>query len=67
MNIDRMVMRLAGVFVLTSLLLSQIHTVKWLWFAAFVGANLLQASFTGYCPLVLILKRLGFKSGAAFQ
>ncbi|NLI80807.1 MAG: DUF2892 domain-containing protein [Deltaproteobacteria bacterium] len=67
MNIDRMVMRLAGVFVVTSLLLSQIHTLKWLWFAAFVGANLLQASFTGYCPLVLILKRLGFKSGAAFQ
>jgi hypothetical protein len=37
----------------------------WLWFTAFVGFNLLQSSFTGFCPLAMILKRLGVKSGAA--
>ena len=52
--------------VLASLLLSQLHSVHWLWFTAFVGANMLQASFTGFCPLAMILGRLGVKSGAAF-
>jgi hypothetical protein len=67
MNIDRMVFRFAGSFVLISLLLSRIHTPKWLWLTAFVGANLLQASFTGFCPLAKILKRYGFKPGEAFR
>lgn len=67
MNLDRMVVRLAGTFILLSLLLSQIHTPKWLWFTAFVGFNLLQASFTGFCPIVKILKRLGIKPGEAFR
>ncbi len=67
MNIDRLVLRFAGSFILISLLLSQIHSRHWLWFTAFVGANLLQASFTGFCPLAKILKSLGFKPGEAFQ
>jgi hypothetical protein len=67
MNIDRLVLRFAGSFILVSLLLSQIHTMKWLWFTAFVGANLLQSSFTGFCPLAKILKAFGFKAGEAFQ
>ena len=67
MNIDRLVLRFAGSFVLVSLLLSWLHSPYWLWFTAFVGANLLQASFTGFCPLAKILKALGFKPGEAFN
>jgi len=65
-SIDQWVFRIAGLFVLASLLLSQLHSHWWLLFTAFVGANMLQASFTGFCPLALILDRLGFRSGAAF-
>lgn len=65
-NIDKWVFRFAGTFILLSLLLSQLHSVYWLWFTAFVGANMLQASFTGFCPLAMILKRLGVVSGQAF-
>lgn len=66
MNIDKMVFRLAGLFILVSLLLSQVHSVYWLWFTAFVGANLFQASFTGFCPLATILKKIRIQPGAAF-
>lgn len=65
-SIDTLVFRFAGVFVLASLVLAQYHSTNWLWFTAFVGANLLQASFTGFCPLAFILKRLGVPAGAAF-
>ena len=67
MTIDRAVMAFAGSMILLSVALSQLLSVNWLWFTAFVGANLLQASFTGFCPLAIILKRLGLKSGCAFM
>jgi hypothetical protein len=60
-------MAFAGTFILVSLALSQYHHVYWLWFTAFVGANLLQAAFTGFCPLAKILKALGAKPGEAFN
>ena len=66
MNIDTAVFRFAGVMILVSLLLSQLHSVHWLRLTAFVGANLLQASFTGFCPLARFLARFGLKPGAAF-
>jgi hypothetical protein len=66
MNIDRAVFAVAGTFILISLLLAHYHSELWLWFTALVGANLLQSAFTGICPLVPILKKLGFKSGNAF-
>ncbi|MBD9362011.1 YgaP family membrane protein [Methylomonas fluvii] len=66
MSIDRLVMAFAGSFVLISLALAHWHSPNWLWFTAFVGANLLQASFSGFCPLAIILKKLGVKSGCAF-
>ena len=65
-GIDQLVMRVAGLFVLLSLLLSELHSSNWLWFTAFVGANLLQASFTGFCPMAKILSWLGVKPGIAF-
>jgi hypothetical protein len=66
MSIDRIVMAFAGTVILVSLALSQLHSPQWLWLTAFVGANLLQASFTRFCPLAMILKRLGARSGVAF-
>jgi len=67
MNVDSLVMRFAGLFVLVSLALAHWHSPNWLWFTAFVGANMLQASFTGFCPLAMILKRFGLKPGCAFN
>lgn len=65
-TVDQMVFRIAGVFVLLSLVLAQFHSPYWLWFTAFVGANMLQSSFTGFCPLAMILHKLGVKPGQAF-
>ena len=67
MNIDRFVMAFAGAMTLLSLALSQIHSVYWLWFTAFVGVNVLQSAFTGFCPLATILKKLGMQPGQAFN
>ena len=67
MNIDRIVLAFAGFAILLSVVLSQYHSHYWLYFTAFVGLNLLQSAFTGFCPLALILKKLGKSSGAAFS
>ncbi len=66
MTIDRWVMAVAGSFVLISVSLALLHSLNWLWFTGFVGLNLFQAAFTGFCPLAKILKRFGVKSGGAF-
>lgn len=67
MNIDRLIFAIAGSFILLSLILSQLHSAHWLWFTAFIGANMLQAAFSGFCPMAVILKKLGKTSGCAFQ
>lgn len=67
MNIDRIVFAFAGTVILISLALSYWHSPNWIWLTAFVGANMLQAAFTGFCPLAKALKALGKKSGAAFS
>ena len=66
MTIDRAVLAIAGSFILISLLLAHFHSENWLWFTAFVGANLLQSAFSGFCPMAMLLKRLGVKQGNAF-
>ena len=66
MSIDRIVLAVAGTMVLLSLLLAHFVSPYWYWFTAFVGANLLQSAFTGTCPLVLILRKIGVRAGAAF-
>jgi hypothetical protein len=66
MTIDRLVIAFAGVVILLSLVLSVVHSNLWLWLTAFVGANLLQSAFTGFCPLAKILKAFGVKPGQAF-
>jgi len=67
MTLDGTIMAIAGSFVLVSLLLSLVHSPHWLWFTALVGANLLQASITGFCPMAKILKLFGIKPGPAFD
>lgn len=67
MTIDRFVMAFAGSVVLVSVVFSLVFSAYWLILTAFVGANLLQASFTGFCPLAMILKKLGVQPGVAFD
>jgi hypothetical protein len=66
MSIDRIVFAFAGSMVLASLLLAWFASPYWLALAAFVGLNQLQAAFSGFCPMAMILKRLGCRPGAAF-
>jgi hypothetical protein len=66
MTIDRVVMGFAGTMVLLSLTLSYLVSPYWLVLAGFVGLNLLQASFTRFCPLAIVLKKFGVACGAAF-
>lgn len=67
MSIDRIVLAFAGCMVLLSLTLSWLVSTYWLILAGFVGLNMLQASFTGFCPLAIVLKRFGVAPGAAFR
>lgn len=67
MNIDQAVFRFAGILVLVSLLLYVIHSSYWLWLTAFIGINMIQASFTGFCPIAKVFKKMGIQPGAAFN
>ena len=67
MNIDRAVMAFAGFMILLSLALAHFVSPLWLWFTAFVGLNLLQSSFTGFCPAAMVLRKLGVAKGSAFK
>ena len=66
MTIDRAVMAFAGLVVLVSLALAETVSPLWLLLTAFAGLNLVQASFTGFCPAAMVFKRLGVKAGSAF-
>jgi len=66
MNIDRAVFAVAGTMALLSLLLAHFVSPMWLWLTAFVGANLLQSAFTGFCPAAMIFRKLGLAPGTAF-
>lgn len=67
MTIDRIVLALAGAMIMASLILYYWVSPYWLWFTAFVGLNMFQAAFSGFCPLAKILKAIGFKPGEAFH
>ncbi|MCA0176004.1 MAG: DUF2892 domain-containing protein [Proteobacteria bacterium] len=54
---------IAGVFILTSLALAHYVHPAWLWFTAFVGANLLQSSLSRWCLMETLMRKLGFKPG----
>lgn len=70
MTTEKAVRIFAGAVVLISLALGAaaspvFHSALWLWVTVFVGANLFQSGFTGFCPLELLLKRLGVKQAHA--
>ena len=67
MNIDRAVLAFAGFMVLVSLLLAWYASPYWLLLTAFVGLNMMQAAFTGFCPAAMVFRRLGLKSGTVFN
>ena len=62
---DVVIRRFAGTFVLLSLALGWWVSPWWFLFTAFVGVNLIQSTFTGFCPLGMILKKLGVKESCA--
>ncbi|GAB91440.1 YgaP family membrane protein [Gordonia rhizosphera] len=66
MTIDRAVLTMAGTVVLISVLLAALVSNWWLLLTVFVGLNLIQSAFTGFCPAALIFKKLGLKPGVAF-
>ena len=67
MTIERAVLAFAGAVILISLCLGHFVSPGWLWLAAFVGLNLFQSAFTGFCPLAKLLGKLGLKPGCAFS
>ena len=67
MTVDRLVMVFAGVMVLVSLTLTHFVHPNWVWLTVFIGLNMIQAAFTGFCPAAIIFRKLGAKSGCAFK
>ncbi|MFH1877676.1 MAG: DUF2892 domain-containing protein [Candidatus Omnitrophota bacterium] len=61
MELERILRGIAGAFVLLSAALAYFVSLKWLWFTVFVGANLFQSAFTDWCPMITILRKMGFK------
>jgi hypothetical protein len=58
MKIENQIRTFAGTFILVSLVLAQYHSSNWYYFTAFVGVNLIQSAFTGFCPLEIVLRKL---------
>jgi hypothetical protein len=63
MNVNRALRLIAGFFVMLSVALAHFHNPNWLWFTAFVGANLFQSAFTDWCPMMAVLRKLGVREG----
>ncbi len=64
MSLDRAIMAFAGVMILVSVALTQLVSPWWWLLTAFVGLNLLQSAFTGFCPAGMVMKRMGTGQGA---
>lgn len=66
MTLDRSVIVFAGAMVLLSVLLTAFVSAYFVWFTVFVGLNMIQSAFTGFCPAARAFKALGVKPGSAF-
>jgi Protein of unknown function (DUF2892) len=62
MNVERALRLIAGAFVVLSVLLGMYVHPGFLWFTAFVGANLFQSAFTNWCPMMTILRKTGLRA-----
>lgn len=67
MSVDRAVLTFAGCVVLVSLALGYFVSPYWFLLNAFAGFNMIQASYTGFCPAAIVFKKLGFRPGVAFN
>lgn len=67
MNVDQAVSAFAGCMILLSIALAHFVSPLWLLLTAFVGLNLLQAAFTGFCPAAIVFRKLGLRAGCAFR
>lgn len=67
MTLDAAVLRFAGVMVLLSIVLTTYVSPLFVWFTVFIGLNLIQSSFTGFCPAALAFRAMGVKKGCAFE
>lgn len=63
MKLENLIRALAGTLVLASLALAHYVHPHWIWMTVFVGFNLLQSAFTGFCPAEMLLKKLGVGKG----
>jgi len=67
MTLDRSVLLFAGIMVLLSVALTLWVSSYFVWFTVFIGANLIQSSFTGFCPAASVFRMFGIKKGCAFE
>ena len=65
MSLERAVMAFAGMMILISIALTHFVSPWWWLLTAFVGLNLLQSSFTGFCPAAMVMRKLGVGKGVA--
>ncbi|MBK8455944.1 MAG: DUF2892 domain-containing protein [Phyllobacteriaceae bacterium] len=66
MSVERAVLAFAGVMVLLSVILTAYVSPLFVWFTVFIGLNMLQSAFTGFCPAAMAFKAMGYKPGSAF-
>jgi hypothetical protein len=66
MTVERGILLIVGAIVVLSVLLAVYQNIAWLWLTGLLGLHLVQASFTGMCPVVMALKRMGLPSKAGF-
>ncbi|MGL4614489.1 MAG: YgaP family membrane protein [Shewanella sp.] len=64
MSLERSIMAFAGFMVLLSLVLTAFVHHNFIWLTAFVGANLFQSAFTGFCPAAMLMRKLGVRTEA---
>jgi hypothetical protein len=67
MSLDKAVLRFAAGMVLLSVLLTAYVSPLFIWFTVFIGLNLLQSSFTGFCPAAMVFRAMGVRKGYAFK
>lgn len=67
MNIDKAVLTFAGCVVLLSAVLAHEVSLWWILLSAFVGLNMIQSAFTGFCPAAIVFRKMGLKAGEAFR
>ncbi|WP_305985116.1 DUF2892 domain-containing protein [Roseibium sp. MMSF_3544] len=66
MTVERGILLVVGTLIVASVLLAVYVNLNWLWLTGILGAHLVQASFTGLCPVVMILKKMGLPQKSGF-